>query len=223
MTKLLPLTTVHTSVFTKRNLGTTRASLLALVIFVGLLSTVALSVSSAASVRDSLFANRGDAAPIADTRSASFAQQSLSALFGQTQTAGALNIARRGHSATLLSSGKILIAGGENQNGFVAEAEIFDPATGVFSVSGSLNVARSDHSATSLPDGRVLIAGGRGAAGILNSTELFDPVSGAFASGPGMNKARAGHTATTLSDGRIVFAGGDGSGTIEIYDSSTNA
>ena len=223
MTTLLPLTSVYTTVFTELNLRTTRARLLALVIFVGLLNTVALSASSATSVRHLLFANRSEGAPNAPTPSTSFARQSVSVSLAQTPTDCALNIARRGHSATVLSNGKILIAGGENRNGFVTEAEFFDPATGTFSVTGNLNVARADHSATPLSDGRVLIAGGRGVVGLLNSTEIFDPVSGAFTNGPSMKNARAGHTATTLADGRMVLAGGDESGTLEIYDNSTNA
>ncbi|HEV8139182.1 MAG TPA: Calx-beta domain-containing protein, partial [Pyrinomonadaceae bacterium] len=223
MTNPLPLTNVSTTVFTKLNLRMTRARLLALILFVGLLSTVALSASSTASLRHLLFANRGEAASTAGAPSTWFTRVSRSVLRGGTPTECALNIARRGHSATLLKNSKILIAGGENQNGLVTEAEIFDPATRTFSVSGNLNIARADHSATPLSDGRVLIAGGRGAVGILNSTEIFDPVSGAFINGPTMNSARAGHTATTFADGRIVFAGGDNRGTIEIYDSSTNA
>ncbi|HEV8590310.1 MAG TPA: kelch repeat-containing protein [Pyrinomonadaceae bacterium] len=132
-------------------------------------------------------------------------------------------MARRGHTATLLTDGKVLIAGGENQSGFVTEAEVFDPATGNFSVSGNLNTPRADHSATRLSDGRVLIAGGRGDTGALNTTEVFDPSSGAFTTGANLNSARAGQTATALTDGRIVFAGGDAAGSIEVYNSSTNS
>jgi hypothetical protein len=62
MTNLLPLTTVDTTVFTKLNLNTTRARLLALFVLVGLLTAVGMSASSPASLRHLLFANRGEAA-----------------------------------------------------------------------------------------------------------------------------------------------------------------
>src|ERR1043165_9397977 len=162
MTNLLPLTTVYPSVFTRLNLRTIKARLLAFVIFVGLLSVVAMTASSAVSVSHLLSAPSDKAARAIGAPSSSFVRYSATPL-AHTATDYALNIARRGHTATLLTSGKILIAGGENQNGFVTEAEIFDPATGASSVSGNLNVPRADHSATVLSDGRVLIAGGRGA------------------------------------------------------------
>ena len=221
MTNLLPLTSIHTTVSTRLNLRTTRVQLTVLLILGGLLSAVSLS-ASAFSVRHLLFAKRVEAKPATGTLPASSARSRLSAPFAPTPTDHALNIARRGHSATVLRNGKILIIGGENQNGFVTEAEIFDPANGSFSLSGNLNVPRADHSATPLFDGRVLIAGGRGAMGRLNSTEIFDPVSGAFTNGQSMNQARTGHSATMLSDGRIVFTGGDDNGTIEMFDSARN-
>src|SRR5215510_14761719 len=133
-----------------------------------------------------------------------------------------LNVARKGHTATLLSDGKVLVVGGENQNGFVAEAEIFDPATGIFSFSGNLSTARADHTATRLTDGRVLIAGGCGQLGVVKSTEIFDPTNGAFSIGPNLIVGRSGHSATVILDGRIVLAGGDDSGTVELYDPRGN-
>ena len=40
-----------------------------------------------------------------------------------------LNIERRGHTATLLEDGKVLIVGGDNQSGIVNQVELLDPAS----------------------------------------------------------------------------------------------
>ena len=127
-------------------------------------------------------------------------------------------VERRGHSATRLSNGTVLIAGGENSSGALNECEIYDPSSATFSVIGNMGAARADHSASLLADGRVLIAGGRDAAGALNTTEIFDPTTGAFAPGPAMSVARAGHSATLFADGRVFIAGGDANGSAEILD-----
>ena len=144
----------------------------------------------------------------------------LSTSFAQILGKTDLHVERRGHTATQLTNGRILIVGGENANGVVGASEIFDPALGSATIGGSLVVPRAAHSASLLSDGRVLIAGGRGASGLLSSTEIFDPASGQFL-GVSLRHARAGHSATTLSDGRIAIAGGDERGTVELIDPAT--
>jgi hypothetical protein len=140
------------------------------------------------------------------------------------QPESSTTIARRGHTATRLADGKILIAGGENAGGgYLSEAEIFDPASGLFTVVGSMTTGRSEHSAVKLDDGKVLITGGRTALGITNTTEVFDPATGVFSSGPNMSVARAGHSATLFADGRVFVGGGDANGTAEILDSGSFA
>src|SRR5262249_1976018 len=69
---------------------------------------------------------------------------------------------RAGHSAPLLAAGAVLIAGGFAREGTppLAEAELFDPATGRFEPTASLGTGRGAHAAVRLRDGRVLIAGG---------------------------------------------------------------
>src|SRR5215469_1105550 len=67
---------------------------------------------------------------------------------------------RSGHTATLLPSGKVLIAGGWVGHGGTDSAELYDPATGKFTVIAKMTLRRGRPSATLLPDGDVLIAGG---------------------------------------------------------------
>ncbi len=124
-------------------------------------------------------------------------------------------VERRGHTATRLADGRVLIAGGENSTGTLNETELYDPSSGSFSAAANMATARADHSATLLADGRVLIAGGKNGG---TSTEIFDPATGAFTSGPSMSVARAGHSATLFANGRVLIAGGDAAGTAEIFD-----
>src|ERR1035437_6173747 len=111
---------------------------------------------------------------------------------------GSMGHARGWHTATLLTDGRVLIAGGRDDSGVHASAELFDPATGTFSPTGSMTVARHGHTATRLSDGRVLIAGGLSANGTtavyLASAELYDPATGKFSPTGSMAQVHDGHT-----------------------------
>jgi len=110
----------------------------------------------------------------------------------QTETflpAGNMNVEHGyGATATLLESGKVLVAGGLDSSQGVfstAAAELFDPATGQFTRIADMNFARRTHVAVLQGDGQVLIAGGIIDNGdTVETTELFDPATNTFTPGP---------------------------------------
>jgi hypothetical protein len=110
---------------------------------------------------------------------------------------------------TLLRNGKVLIAGNYENDGFPAQALLFEPSTRIFSGIGNTTAPHEFSTATLLPDGEVLIAGGalprsNGSVG----TDLYDPSTGTFSAGGNMTTGRQRHTATLLPDGTILIAGG---------------
>src|ERR1700733_10569786 len=109
------------------------------------------------------------------------------------------------HTATLLPNGMVLVAGGVHwpDAPLLASAELYDPATGIFTATGSMTTGRAQHSAILLADGRVFIAGGTGD----RSTETYDPSIGAFTStGDMISQPYAPGSATLLQDGRVFIA-----------------
>ena len=163
---------------------------------------------------------------------------------GTFTATGSLTAARGGKAATPLADGRVLVTGGydctsSGEDGVLASAEIYDPATGTFEPTGAMHDARQFHTATLLDDGRVLITGGHSnspseatgavrlasvitaetSSSVLSTAELFDPATGTFHSTGSMSTFRDHHTATLLADGRVLVAGGGGEG----YASSTSA
>jgi len=142
--------------------------------------------------------------------------------------AGSLVTARQYHTATLLPSGKVLVAGGwDSSSGYLASAELYDPATNTWSVAGSLATARQHHTATLLPSGKVLVVGGSNKIGSLASVELYDPSTNTWSAVASLALARENHTATLLPSGKILVIGGANNnigflGNPELYDPATN-
>src|SRR2546421_55466 len=84
----------------------------------------------------------------------------LAAAPGTWSATGSLATPRDGHTATLLSNGKVLVAGGGTSTSFLASAELYDPVTGTWSATGSMATPRFRQTATLLSNGKVLVAGG---------------------------------------------------------------
>lgn len=130
---------------------------------------------------------------------------------------------RYGHTATVLSNGKVLITGGTDNSAIWDTAEIYDPLTDSFSPTPTaMTLPRAHHTATRIGNGNVVIAGGfaynvagnntggsSAFAVITDTIEVYDVPSGTFLnSSQKMTREKMYHTATALPDGDIVFAGG---------------
>ncbi|WP_170131026.1 kelch-like protein [Deinococcus yavapaiensis] len=157
-----------------------------------------------------------------------------------------MTVARRDHTATLLSNGRVLITNGTSAGGGrLASAELFNPATSTFTaISATMSVARTNAVSTRLSNGKVLITGGYVSSGFslscgtttstTTTAELYDPSTNTFTSLNGMTTDRANHTSTLLSNGRVLIAGGTDSysnrcswsgsavSSAEIFDPSSN-
>jgi N-acetylneuraminic acid mutarotase len=142
---------------------------------------------------------------------------------------GNLNLARSGHTATLLADGRVLVAGGVGTGpAALASAEIYDPATEQWTFTGNLTKPRVGHTATLLPSGKVLVIGGDGGLEPTAGTaELYDPATGGWTATSAPNTRRWAFTATLLNTGKVLVTGGvdiDDNTLVsgELYDPATD-
>lgn len=139
---------------------------------------------------------------------------------------GLMSAARSLHSATLLPSGKVLVAGGEpDPPPALASAELFDPDAGTWLATGNMPTPSFEHTATLLPNGLVLVAGGFKYFVPIASAKLYDPASGTWSPTADLATARFCHSATLLPNGKVLVAGGSTGGSpaaptasCELYD-----
>ena len=126
---------------------------------------------------------------------------------------------RRGHTATALGDGRVLVVGGlyyaPMDNGLPAEqtwqvAHPFDTRTNEFKAPISMREKRAYHSATTLSDGRVLIVGGQFAGSALHTTEIFDPLTNTSEVGPTLAMGRSHHQAIRVASSTVAIIGGRG-------------
>jgi len=130
---------------------------------------------------------------------------------GWTPATG-MSIGRTHHTATRLSNGKVLVAGGYTPgDGFTTRqltgsAELYDPATGTWSAAGAMSNPRAFHQAVLLHNGNVLVLGTGMKAWPI--AELYDPDTGAWTPAGKAAAVPAGASITVLPSGKVLFAGG---------------
>jgi hypothetical protein len=175
----------------------------------------------------------GGAASVTDTTpaQAGSATIDLNAANPTWQPAAPMNYARVYHTLTMLADGRVLAVGGEATSDQtqvttgVLPAEIWDPATGQWSVAASMSAARNYHStAVLMPDGTVLVAGGghedsgsgpgQFSAQVYSPSYLFEGPRPAITSAPatstyGANMSIVTPDASSISAVNLVSLGAD--------------
>ena len=87
--------------------------------------------------------------------------------------------ARYAHRATLLPSGRLLVAGGYslgtgNGQGATASAEIYDPKTSTWSPAASMPIDRVNFEMQALPSGLVFVGGGASGRNYVTDTLFYN-------------------------------------------------
>ena len=147
---------------------------------------------------------------------------------------GSLNVARAEARAVRLLDGRVALLGGETTSAYsypvqTTQVEIYDPATGVWSLAGNLQIGRQNTAAALLHDGTILMVDGLvGVSGTM-SCEIYDPSTQTSHLVASTSVARNYHDAITLLDGKVLVSGGRDGGAgsnyfnvAEIYDPATD-
>jgi hypothetical protein len=143
---------------------------------------------------------------------------------GTFSATGSMSLGRWCPTVTLLKSGKVLVAGGYDQNGtYQSSAELYDPDSGTFSSTGDMTTARDSAMATLLTDGKVLIVGGSN-PNQLNTAEIYDPSSGTFAATTGSLPVAVTWPflgTAFLKNGKVLVTGFSNGSAAQLYNPKT--
>lgn len=115
--------------------------------------------------------------------------------------AGSLPNGRYVHTSSLLSDGRILLAGGYEITGTLSSlattCSVYSPDTKIVAPAAAMNAARVNHTTTILPSGNVFTCGGDGTSTILSSSEIFTyDLTPTFTTSPSDQAVIVGSTAT---------------------------
>jgi hypothetical protein len=140
-----------------------------------------------------------------------------------------MNYARESHTATLLTNGLVLAAGGVTAGfggGPLATCELYSPASQLWTNTGSMKMARYGHTAVLLTNGLVLVAGGISNPVVWASSELYNPGTSTWTPTGNLNAPRFFASAFLLTNGTGLVVGGEAAdstilSSAEIYDPGT--
>lgn len=147
----------------------------------------------------------------------SFLGKQLEFRFPYPRYFGSISEAKGYITSTMLTDGRILLAGGVNPSGAtVATIEIWNPETGISKVLPSLNQSLMGMAVCVQNDGKVLVSGGKSVLGnvtansqISDKIYLIDPVNETVVELPFiMQRRRYGHTMVCLNQGDLLVSGG---------------
>ncbi len=138
------------------------------------------------------------------------------------------------HTATELSSGKVLVTGGHagTWGDWTPNAELYDPASETWSATAPMLTPRGNHTATLLDSGKVLVMGGNTRAnGNGPEAEVYDPETNTWSGvSSGLILPRSRAALTVLYSGQVLVTGGylwahSGTATSEVwrYDPASNS
>ncbi|HEY6351141.1 MAG TPA: kelch repeat-containing protein, partial [Candidatus Angelobacter sp.] len=106
--------------------------------------------------------------------------------------------------AALLSSGKVLVAGGQSSGGPLTTADIYDPVADSFTASThQMNEARANGSAVAMPNGMVVLPGGTTS----QTVDLYDADSDKFNITGSLLHFDNGLVSTLLNNGQVLVVG----------------
>ncbi|CAF4029060.1 unnamed protein product [Rotaria sordida] len=143
-----------------------------------------------------------------------------------------MSSARWGHTATTVSNGYVIIAGGRNGSADGTETnslDLYNSSSNTFlPIAANMNTARYQHTATYMPSiNAIIFAGGWSLInGFLQTYEIFDVATLTFIRNGTMLRPREWFASSLLLNGRVLLIGGNNNYmnlvACEIYDPSTN-
>jgi Kelch motif/Galactose oxidase, central domain len=136
-------------------------------------------------------------------------------------TKGTMTSDRYGQTATLLTNGNVLVAGGGIPDDSLLIADLYNPAIQTFTSTGNMSDGHTIGAAVRLCDGRVLVAGGFDNGNTVATADVYDPSTGTFTpTENNMDSPREYFTATLLQNCQVLIVGGVNSNATVLFDTA---